>query len=338
MRVIQVGLGGMGNTWLRALQASKKVDFAGFVEIDDDIAKAQSRAYGLDAATIYRALPEALEQLEADAVINVTPPESHREISCMALEAGLPVLSEKPLAGTLEDARAIVATANDTGVLLSVAQNYRYRPVTQTVKALLDSGELGAVASVHVDFFRGPRFGGFRERMAQPLIIDMSIHHFDLLRYFLGSNPAALSARSWNPAWSWFDGDASAAATITFENGVQASYSGSWCSQAMETSWNANWRFECERGVMSVEDDRITLQRLLSVPQGGRGQASEHGEKRQIPLIKMPREGQDYLLQEFYEAVTQGKPVATTAQDNIHTMEFVFGVVEACNTGSALAL
>ena len=338
MRVIQVGIGGMGNTWLGAVQRSPQVEFAGVVEIDDEIARAQAAAYHLDPALVFQAMPEALETVEADAVINVTPPEVHREICVGALEAGLPVLTEKPLAGNLEDARAIVAAADATGVDCIVAQNYRYRPLTQTIKAILASGELGAVAAVSCEFYRGPHFGGFREEMPHPLIIDMSIHHFDLMRFFLGSDAMAIRARSWNPPWSWFAGDASAAALIEFGNGVQASYTGSWCSQALETSWNADWRFECERGVLLAQDDRLYAQRLLSVKEGARGLASAHDDKREIPLVSMEREGQDYLLQEFFEAVTKGAAIGTTAQDNIHTMEFVFGVVEACDSGGLINL
>ena len=338
MKVIQVGIGGMGNTWLRAVQRSDAVDFAGFVEVSDEIARAQAEANNLDPAQIFRSLPQALEAVEADAVINVTPPQFHREICVSAMKAGVPVLTEKPLAGTLEDARAIVAVAEATGLLCSVAQNYRYRPLAQTIKAILDGGELGAVGAVRAEFFRGPHFGGFRKEMPHPLIIDMSIHHFDMMRLFLGSNAATISARSWNPPWSWFNGDASAAAVIEFANGVQASYTGSWCSQAFDTSWNANWRFECEKGVLLTDDDRVYVQRLLSVDAGARGAASVHDEKREIALIGMEREGQDYLLQEFYEAVTQGKSVGATAQDNVHTMEFVFGVAEACDSGLTVIL
>ena len=338
MKVIQVGIGGMGNTWLNAVMRSPQVNFAAFVEVSDEIARKQAETYDLVSSRIYRSLPAAIEAVNADAVINVTPPEFHREICVSAMKAGIPVLTEKPLAGTLADARAIVAVAEATGVLCSVAQNYRYRPLTQTIKAILDGGELGAVGALRAEFFRGPHFGGFREEMPHPLIIDMSIHHFDLMRFFLGSNAATISARSWNPPWSWFNGDASAAAQIVFANGVQASYVGSWCSQAFETSWNANWRFECENGALVVEDDRVYVQRLLSVDEGARGAASAHEEKREIPLIGMERESQDYLLHEFYEAVMKGAAVGTTAQDNIHTMEFVFGVVDACDSGKTVRL
>ncbi len=338
MRVIQVGIGGMGETWLRAVADSESVDFAGFVEINDGIARAQAEAYKLDRSLIFQSLPEALARVEADAVINVTPPDVHREICVAALEAGLPVLTEKPLAGTLEDARAIAEAAEATGALCSVAQNYRYRSLTQTVKSALERPDLGAVGAVRVEFYRGPHFGGFREEMAHPLIIDMSIHHFDMMRLLLGSDATSISARSWNPPWSWFKGDASAAAQIGFANGVQVSYSASWCSQAWETSWNANWRFECERGALLVEDDRVFMQQLLSAGDGKRGRANKHGEKRELPLIPMARESQDYLLQEFCEAVRRGAPTATTAQDNLKTMEFVMGVAQACDSGETVRL
>ena len=174
--------------------------------------------------------------------------------------------------------------------------------------------------------------------MAQPLIIDMAIHHFDMLRYFLGSDARHISARSWNPPWSWFDGDASAAAQIEFANGVQASYAGSWCSQAMETSWNASWRFDCQRGVMLVTDDEIRVQRLLSVDERRGALQNIHSPVEVVPLQAMPLEGQDYLLDEFVQALRSGKGTATCAQDNIRTVEFVFGVARACESGGRVSL
>ena len=338
MNVIQVGIGGMGNAWLQAVLKSDVVEFAGFVEINDAIARQQAQAYGLDQSRIFKSLPAALEAVAADAVINVTPPQFHREICVSSMKAGLHVLTEKPLAGTLEDASAIAAVAEEKDLLCSVAQNYRYRPLSQTVKAVLDGGELGDVAAVRVEFYKGPHFGGFREEMPHPLVIDMAIHHFDMMRFFLGSDAVAIRARSWNPPWSWFTGDASAAAQIEFANGVQVSYCGSWCSQALETSWNANWRFECERGVLLVEDDRVFVQQLLGVGAGPGALVNVHAPKREVPLVEMKREGQDYLLHEFYEAVTRDEVTGTPAQDNIHTMQLVFGVVDACDTGQPVKL
>ena len=107
---------------------SPVVEYAGFVEVNAKIAAAQTAKYGLDGGKIFRTLDEALAAVEADGVINVTPPQFHREVSLTALEAGVPVLSEKPLADTRESAQDIVDAANRTGVLHMVAQNYRYQP------------------------------------------------------------------------------------------------------------------------------------------------------------------------------------------------------------------
>lgn len=329
MKVIQVGMGGMGNAWIGAVNRSTDVEFAGFVEVNAEIAQAQCERYGFDAGTVYPTLEEALKNVSADGVINVTPPQFHKPVSFVAMDAGIPVLCEKPLAGTLDDAQAIVDKANETGVLCTITQNYRYSQVAQTVKSLLASGELGAIGAINVAFYKGPHFGGFREEMPHPLIIDMSIHHFDMMRFFLDSNPSQIFAHTWNPSWSWYDGDASASVNIQFESGIPVTYTGSWCAQGMETPWNAHWRFDCAEGVLSVEDDKVYMQRQKSIVNG----RTEHYTKREVEFVPMERVAQDYLLHEFYEAVTQGKPTGTPAQDNIHTVEFVFGVVKSADSG-----
>src|SRR5687768_12917328 len=201
MKVVQVGIGGMGNAWLNTVNESDEVEFAGFVEVDPEIVSQQIERHNLPPDRIFVTLAAALDAIQPDAVINVTPPQFHKEISCFALEVGLPVLSEKPLAGTLADAQEIVGVANRTGVLHMVAQNYRYTVPIQTLKHVLDEGSLGKIGSVAVDFFKGPHFGGFREKMQYPLIIDMAIHHFDLMRYFLSSDLLSVFGRSWNPSW-----------------------------------------------------------------------------------------------------------------------------------------
>ncbi len=323
MKVIQVGIGGMGNAWLRAVQASPEVAYAGFVEVSDKVAAEQVAQYGLDDSRIYKSLGAALDAVQADGIINVTPPQFHKAISIEALERGIPVLSEKPLADTRQSAQEIVDAANRTGVLHMVTQNYRYKPPLQTLKQALDSGVAGAIGAVHIEFFKGPHFGGFREEMPYPLIIDMSIHHFDLMRFLLGSDPVALFGRSWNPSWSWFKGDASASVTLDFANDVTVSYDGSWCSQGRETDWNADWRFECSKGVVTMVNSQVYTQLTGADPV-------------LLETVAMERTDQSYLLHEFYEAVTQGKPPVTTCQDNIKSLGIVFDVVESFETGAVV--
>ncbi len=333
MKVILCGLGGMGRHWLRTIQASAQVQVAALVEVDAAAARQCAADFGLDAGLVYSSLAAALAAVQADGVIDVTPPAAHKAISFAALEAGLPVLSEKPLAGTREDARAIVEKSDQTGVLHMVAQNYRYSPLAQTVKQVLAGGELGAVGAVAVRFFKGPHFGGFREDMPYPLIIDMAIHHFDLMRFFLEANPIRVAGHSWNPEWSWYKGDASASVLAAFDNGVQVNYTGSWCSQGRETSWNADWRFECAEGVLLVEQDTVTVQRMTGIEDRGGLRIVQNAPPVTVPLVTMEREAQAYLLHEFHEAVTQGRTPGTPCQDNLHTVEMVFDVVQSFQQG-----
>lgn len=334
MKVIQVGIGGMGDTWLRTVLQSAAVEHAALVEVNEAVARQQAEKYGLDRALIFRSLPEALAAVSADGVIDVTPPAFHREISTLALEARLPVLSEKPLASTLADATAIVQKANETGVLHMVAQNYRYHVPIQTLKQMLASGELGRVGAVTVEFFKGPHFGGFREEMAYPLVIDMAIHHFDLMRFLLESEPVSAFGRSWNPSWSWFKGDASASVSLEFANGAVVAYNGSWCSTGKETSWNGNWRLECEGGVIWLQDDRVYVQprRDELLDRGGYRQF-KNDEIGEVKPVEPAYVAQAHLLHEFYEAVTQHKAAATTCQDNIKSLSLVFDVIKSFETG-----
>ncbi len=335
LRVIQVGIGGMGNTWLKTVLASKEVAFAGFVEINPAIAAQQARQYGLDQSLIFDSLDQALTAVRPGGVIDVTPPRFHKEVSLRALDAGIPVLSEKPLSDNMADAQAIVQKANETGILHMVTQNYRYSVPAQTLKRLLQSGEMGRVGSVTVEFFKGPHFGGFRDEMAYPLIIDMSIHHWDMMRFFLESEPVVIYGQSWNPPWSWYRGDASASVTLQLANGARVAYNGSWCSSGHETTWNGTWRFECENGIILFENDQVHVQRKTA-KQESRGGFWQYrnDEMALVEPVQLEYTAQGYLLHEFYEAVTLGKPAATTCQDNIKSLGIVFDIIQSFKTGS----
>ena len=337
--VIQVGIGGMGNAWLKAIEASPNVGIAALVEIDDSVAEAQCEQYGLDRTRVFRSLDAALAATKADGVINVTPPQFHEAVSIMALAAGVPVLSEKPLADTLEAAQAIVRKANETDVLHMVAQNRRYSIPALTLKQVIDSGYLGAVGSVSVEFYRGPHFGGFREVMPYPLVVDMAIHHFDMMRYFLGRNATSIHGQSWNPPWSWYDGDASTALLLEFQDSLPVTYQGSWCSTAAETSWNGHWRFECENGVIVMRDDQVYVYYSLGDwPEPEAVSRSGSNDAYLVTPVQAKLTDQAYLLNEFYEAITTGRTPETTAQDNIHSLAIVFAALRSFATNGVVEI
>jgi predicted dehydrogenase len=159
--------------------------------------------------------------------------------------------------------------------------------------------------------------------MPYPLIIDMAIHHFDMMRYFLSSDAVFIFGRSWNPAWSWYKGDASASLILNFANKVVVSYDGSWCSMGAETSWNAHWRFECENGVILMRDDEVYTQ-------------TRDGSLKAIRPLEPKYTDQSYLLHAFYDAVANGKTPATTCQDNIKSLGIVFDCIKSFESGAVV--
>jgi len=327
LKLIQVGIGGMGDTWVRTVLASSEMEYAAWVDIDRHTLEQQSQKYGFDINHCYTSLEQALERERADGLINVTPPAAHEAICMTALAAGLPVLTEKPLASSLAAAKRLVSMAEQAGLTLMVAQNYRYQPLTMTLHELISKkGILGQVGQVAVQFFKGPHFGGFREEMEFPLLVDMAIHHFDLMRYILGKDPQSVRGKSWNPPWSWFRGDASVALLFTFQEGLPVVYTGSWCAMGAETSWNGDWRIEGERGVLLSQKDQI----YLGIP--------NKRELEKVPLLSCERTGQAYLLHEFFLALTEGYIPRTRGADNIKSLEMVFGAIEAVHTGNIVRL
>src|SRR5918998_5872265 len=101
VRLVQVGAGSMGRAWLRVIDRSTDVRLVGLADLDLDTARNSASDAGLTDLAVATTLEELLDRVEADAVVNVTIPEAHAEVSTLALLRGLPVLCEKPLADTL---------------------------------------------------------------------------------------------------------------------------------------------------------------------------------------------------------------------------------------------
>ena len=163
---------------------------------------------------------------------------AHRGVATTALRAGLPVLSEKPLAESVSSGLSMIAAAELSGRLLMVSQSRRY--FRQLAAFRRQIAAIAPVGVVQCTFFKAPHFPGFREQMPYPLLVDMAIHQFDLARDLIGSEPVAVYCESSNPDWSWFAGDATAQVTFEFAGGARFSFTGSWCSPGLETSWNGS--------------------------------------------------------------------------------------------------
>ena len=133
---------------------------------------------------------ECVGQLELDGVVIATPNHLHADHAVMCLEAGIPVLIEKPVADTMENADRIVAASRKTKVAALVGHHRRHNPIVQCAKDTIAQGALGDIVTVTGQFWLYKPDDYFQSAWrkgpgAGPTLINF-VHDIDLLRHFCG--------------------------------------------------------------------------------------------------------------------------------------------------------
>ena len=338
LRIIQAGMGGWGRDWAKSvLQPDDTVEIVGCVDADETALDMAHEQLDLPANIYFDSLASAIKATDAEAVLITANLPGHAPLATEALRAGKHVLLEKPFAPSMDDARQVVELAAKRRLVLMISQNYRFYPAVQVVRDLIRSGSLGQVGSVSVDFRRysntAPREGNRHYELDQPLLSDMSIHHFDLMRYLLGQEPVELTCRAWNPPWSNFKGPASAFATIGFNGGTVVSYRGSWVSPGPQTPWAGEWRMECAGGEISwtsrdntgTSADRVTVKPLGKRP-------------RRLELPEDLAHRPSGALHAFAKAVSTGEQPESSGRDNLGSIALTYATIEAAASGAPVRI
>ncbi|RYG86287.1 Gfo/Idh/MocA family oxidoreductase, partial [bacterium] len=151
-RAIIVGAGGITGAWMPVLKA-EGVTVAAIVDLRHDAALALAANHGLDAAVAHDDLARALAAVPADFVLDLTIPDAHHPVTTAALDAGLPVIGEKPMAATMAQAIDLVAASERTGKLFMTSQSRRYESRHASVRATIATGQLGTLTNVDCDFY-----------------------------------------------------------------------------------------------------------------------------------------------------------------------------------------
>jgi predicted dehydrogenase len=163
----------------------------------------------LDACNAYLPAPvpgytdfdAMLREVRPDAVIVATVDRTHHDFIIKSLEAGADAITEKPMTVDDEKCRAILAAEQRTGKRVIVAFNYRYSPQHQQIKRLIVDGAVGDVLSVDfhwpLDYIHGADFfRRWHRRMENSggLLVHKATHHFDLINWWLDSEPEEVFA------------------------------------------------------------------------------------------------------------------------------------------------
>ncbi len=324
LRLVQVGAGGMGQAWLDTIIANPDVELVGLVDLNTDAAHAALADRGLQGVAVGTSVGEVAAATGAHAVVNVTVPVAHHPVNVEAMFAGLPVLCEKPAAPTVAQALSLAASAEASGQLLMISQSRRYFNSLTQLKAM--AGELGDIGVITTEFFKAPHFGGFREEMDHVLLLDMAIHPFDAVRHLTGQDPVSVYCEEFNPPWSWYRADAAATAVFEFAGGLRYVYSGSWCADGKETSWNGSWRVNGARGTALWDGDNAPTAEGLE------------GAVLDIPVSDGGPEQIAGSLAEFVAAVRSGRVPNGEIHSNVYSLAMVEAAVQSAGTGKRVRI
>jgi predicted dehydrogenase len=189
VRVGLIGLGAMGRNHLRLLSARADAQLVAVGDVVRDAVDAASAASGAQGYAEPLAL---LAEADLDAVVIASPTTTHLTLALAAVERGIAVLVEKPLAATPAEADALVAAAARAGVPIQVGHVERFNPAVLELGRLLEAGWLSTVYAI-----TSRRAGPFPDRIRDVgVTIDLATHDVDILSFVAGERPSRVSAET----------------------------------------------------------------------------------------------------------------------------------------------
>jgi len=331
-KAIIAGAGGMGKTWARTLAENPRTKVVGWVDILPERVQKSIEALELVGVAAGQNLAKIIRDVEADFVLDATVPEAHCDVTVTALESGLNVLGEKPMASSMAEARRMVKAAEESGKLYMVSQSRRYDPRITAYRTLVE--RLGPLGILNADFYIGAHFGGFRDEMPSPLLLDMAIHTFDAARYISGADPVAVYCEEFNPEWSWYKGNACANAIFEMSGGLRFCYRGSWCAEGRHTSWESEWRAVGPKGTATWDGFGQPIGELVKKTAGFHSEVEAVSESAAEGGAK----GIAGALEDFLDALESGTVPLGECHDNIKSLAMVFGAIESSQKGLKAAI
>jgi predicted dehydrogenase len=325
---VHVGLGVRGRHWLDFVRGHP--DAVPVACVDADRAALEAARQAAPSLAVFTDLDEALKT-RADAVLIATPSVLHAEQAIRALRQGFHVLVEKPFALSVEEGEAVLEAARVAGRHVMVAENYRFFPAERTVRRWIAEGRLGAPETVTCLDRRAQPPGDLKAWAASqpyPQLVEIAVHHFDSFRYLLGKKPVRVTAHAFNPPGSAYRAGAGTQALLEMEGGTLVLY-GAWLTS---DRYEFELRIEGERGALWTDRKRVWWRargsrffrpvRLEPSPDGHR----------------YPRAGTTLILDQFRDAVREGRTPETSAQDNLWTIAMVEAAMRSTRDGRAVAI
>jgi len=237
LRVGVIGIGAMGKNHVRVYSEIENVKLVGVADINRESGRAIAKRYGCG---YFQDHTELLKQV--DAVTIGVPTTKHFDIGKDAVDAGVHILMEKPLAGNVAEAERLVEIVEENGLTLAVGHIERHNPVVEHTKKLLDEGKFGKIITM-----TSRRVSNYPSRIRDVgVIMDLAVHDIDVSRYLSGSEVEEVFAASGRTGQCSYEDHATI--ILKFENEILG---------IVDTNWLTPMRIReitltCEKSLIRV--------------------------------------------------------------------------------------
>jgi predicted dehydrogenase len=338
-RMIQVGTGGFGATWCRQFLPPSvdegRIEVVAAVDQNPASLDNARRFLGLPPERCYTSTRAAFEENPADFCTVVVPPAAHEEVVDLAVEHGLDILSEKPIADSVEASVRIADKVGQAGRKMGVTMSHRFDQDKSTLREELRSGRNGRIDYIVLRLTCNCRtfgsWGMFRHEIADPLLLEAAVHHLDILADLVGDECEQVYAEAWSPPWAQYAGPSQAMVTMRFRNGSRAFYEGAKANAVGLNGWTEEYlRAECELGTVICDHRRI--ERFPHDPDGPWSGPGE-GTGEPVPLLRRRRWAHAWLIDQFVDWLDGGPPMATNVEHNLRSVVLSHAAIESGHTG-----
>ncbi len=250
---------------------------------------------------------------DVDAVYNPLPNSLHAEWSIRCAEAGKPTLCEKPLAAGADEAQRIVDAFAGRGVPLAEAHMYRFHPLTQRVKRMVDDGAVGELHLVRATFMAMARGGRdnirFRKGLAGGALRDVGYYCIGIMRLLAGEEPDA--GHAFGCIAPGADVDDYLAGLLSFPSGALGHFG---CS--LRTFFSCSYEVHGSEGRILAPQGVVPGDEDAAIIHHWRG---DEYEEIRIP----PADHYRLMVEDFADALLEGRPPRFPADDAVRTMEVI---------------
>ena len=342
IRVGVIGLG-MGKHHARVYSASEQAELVALCDLNEKLLADYQSEFGVDQT--YTDYQTMFAEANLDAVSVVLPNILHDKVAIAALEAGLDVLCEKPMALNAQRAQSMLDAAKATGQKLMIHFNYRFSPPSQFLKRYVDEGNLGQIYYAKTRWLRArgiPKLGGWFGQKALSgggPMIDLGVHRLDLALWLMGYPKAvSVSASSYDmlgakiaeASGAKYDVEDLVSAFVRLDNGVTLNLEVSWAGGTEK-------REDMLTAIYGTEGAAIQRNRGEGYEFEVVGLRDVAGQFSEISPRALPR-SVPTAVDHFIDCVANDCPPTATAEQGVILMQIIDAIYQSAAEGREIRL